>query len=238
MPSVNHHRGEIEMNLSRHMKGALFLAAVFAASSAVADDGDYRPFTYEVTITNVTKGQVFSPPVLVTHSSDVALFAVGETALDELALVAEAGDGGPLAALASSLPQVGEAQSTNAPIPPGASAVYTIGGAREFGVLSIVGMLVNTNDAFFAIDSQSLPRERRGSRSYYAAAYDAGSEGNNEDCAFVPGPACLGGSGNARSTGDAEGYVYIHNGVHGIADLAPAAYDWRNPVRVTIRRIR
>jgi hypothetical protein len=231
--------GEPKMNLSRKIKGAVALAAVLAASSAFADDGDYRPFTYEVTITNVTKGQVFSPPVLVTHSQDVALFAVGETALEELALVAEAGDGGPLAALASSLSQVGEAQATGAPIPPGASAVYTIGGTREFDVLSIVGMLVNTNDAFFALDSQALPKGRRGSRSYYAASYDAGSEGNNEDCAFIPGPACPGGSGNARSTGDAEGYVHIHNGVHGIADLAPAAYDWRNPVaKVTITRVR
>jgi hypothetical protein len=221
------------------MKGAVVLAAVLATSAAVADDGDYRPFTYEVTITNVTKGQVFSPPVLVTHSREVALFAVGETALEELALVAEAGDGGPLAALASGLSQVGEAQATSAPIPPGASSVYTISGAREFRVLSIVGMLVNTNDAFFAVDSKDLPKARHGSRTYYAAGYDAGSEGNNEDCAFVPGPACPSGSGNARSTGDAEGYVHIHNGVHGIADLAPDAYDWRNPVaKVTITRVR
>lgn len=227
------------MKLSKQLTGAVLLIAALATSSAFADDGDYRPFTYEVTITNVTKGQVFSPPVLVTHSRDVALFAAGETALEELALVAEAGDGGPLAALASSLPQVGEAQSTSAPIPPGATAVYTIGGARGFNVLSIVGMLVNTNDAFFALDSQALPRGRHGSRSYYAASYDAGSEGNNEDCAFIPGPACPGDSGNQRSTGDAEGFVHIHNGVHGIADLAPDAYDWRNPVaKVTIRRVR
>lgn len=227
------------MKRSRYMKGAVVLAAVLATSAAAADDGDYRPFTYEVTITNVTEGQVFSPPVLVTHSRDVALFGVGETAIEELALMAEAGDGGPLAELASGLRQVGEAQPTSAPIPPGASAVYTIGGAREFDVLSIVGMLVNTNDAFFAIDSQTLPRARRGSRTYYAAGYDAGSEGNNEDCAFVPGPACPDGSGNARSTGDAEGFVHIHNGVHGIADLAPDAYDWRNPVaKVTITRVR
>ena len=76
-------------------------------------------------------------------------------------------------------------------------------------------------------------------------AYDAGSEGNNEDCGFVPGPACPDGSGNDRDTADAEGYVHVHNGVHGVfeeeppPDLAPDAYDWRNPVaRIVTTRIR
>jgi hypothetical protein len=84
-----------------------------------------------------------------------------------------------------------------------------------------------------------LPEDRGDTVTYYVGAFDAGSEGNNEDCAFVPGPACPPDSGNARSTSDAEGYVHIHNGVHGIADLGPAAYDWRNPVaKITITRTR
>ncbi len=67
-----------------------------------------------------------------------------------------------------------------------------------------------------------------------SSAYDAGSEENNEDGAFIPGPpfGCCGG----RATDGAEGFVHIHSGVHGIADLAPEVYDWRNPtamIRVT-----
>ncbi len=216
----------------------LTAVALFAASTASADNYS-RDFVYEVTITNITKGQVFSPPVLVTHSRDVALFAVGEPALDELAIVAEDGAGAPLAELVSTLPEVAEAQSTSAPIPPGGSAVYQINSRRGFSVISVVSMMVNTNDALIAINSRSLPRWRGGSFTYNALGYDAGSEGNNEDCAFIPGPACPPGSGNLRSTEDAEGYVHIHNGVHGIADLGPAAYDWRNPVaRIEVRRIR
>ena len=110
---------------------------------------------------------------------------------------------------------------------------------RDEEVLSIVGMLVNSNDAFFALDSASLPGKRGESVTIYVGAFDAGSEGNNEHCGFVPGPACPAGSGNARSTADAEGFVHIHNGVHGIADLAASAYDWRNPVaKITITRTR
>ena len=100
-------------------------------------------------------------------------------------------------------------------------------------------MLVNTNDAMIAIDSRPLPKWRHSTRTYNALGYDAGSEGNNEDCRFIPGPACPAGSGNMRSTDDAEGFVHIHNGVHGIADLAADAYDWRNPVaKIHVKRVR
>jgi hypothetical protein len=32
--------------------------------------------------------------------------------------------------------------------------------------------------------------------------------------------------------------VHIHSGIHGIGDLRPEHFDWRNPVaRITIRRV-
>ncbi|MGB5831160.1 MAG: spondin domain-containing protein [Thiohalocapsa sp.] len=207
------------------------MMALLLMSAAHADNrrgGATKEYT--LTITNLTKGQVFSPPVLVTHSEDVALFTLGEPALAELATVAEDGAGQPLADLASTLPQVAETQATSAALPPGETAEYQISSKRGFGVLSVVGMLVNTNDAFFAIDSARLPRYRRTSVMYYALGYDAGSEENNEGCAYVPGPACRPESGNDRAIEKAEGFVHVHNGVHGIAGLGTAAYDWRNPV--------
>lgn len=222
---------------------AATLATAVMATSAWATGNGYgfytpRASTYEVTITNITKGQVFSPPVLVTHSPGIALFALGEPVLDELATVAEDGNGQPLVDLISPLPDVFDAQTTNQPIPPGGTVVYEVAATRHAGLLSVVSMLVNTNDAFLAIDSARLPRARHASRQLNAVAYDAGSEGNNEACAFVPGPACPMGSGNARSTGDAEGYVYVHNGIHDIGDLASETYDWRNPVaRISVKRI-
>ena len=88
--------------------------------------------TYEVTITNITKGQVFSPPVLVTHNRNIALFNVGEPALEELAVVAEDGAGQPLVDLVSGLSEVSDAQANSAPLMPGASAVYEISSQRGF----------------------------------------------------------------------------------------------------------
>ena len=66
--------------------------------------------------------------------------------------------------------------------------------------------------------------------------YDAGSEANTESCLSIPGPPC--GSAGFRDTADAEGFVHVHSGIHGIGDLAPQRYDWRNPgAYVTVRRI-
>jgi hypothetical protein len=234
-------------NRFRMFPSVLFgLACSLALIGTAIAGGDAHPRAkvYRVTITNVTKGQVFSPPVLATHRGSVSIFTLGNPASDELALVAEAGDGSDLVALLDSLPQVLQAKATTMPIPPGASLSYVIRGKGSFDRLSIVGMLVNTNDAFVAIDSMRLPHRRGHGRRSPALAYDAGSEGNNEECAFVPGPACPAGSGNARDIAGAEGFVHVHNGVHGIvdghpSDLEPSAYDWRNPVaHVTVKRIR
>ena len=70
-----------------------------------------------------------------------------------------------------------------------------------------------------------------------ALGYDAGTETNDELCATVPGPAC---GGEALSPADSgEGFVSIHNGIHGMGDLNAALLDWRNPVaKVTIHRVK
>jgi hypothetical protein len=95
-------------------------------------------------------------------------------------------------------------------------------------------MLVTTNDAFFALNGAEVPLVR--SFEYASPAYDAGSEANNESCAFIPGPPC--GKAGVRATEGAEGYVHIHAGIHGVGDLVPAERDWRNPVaKITLRRV-
>jgi hypothetical protein len=212
------------------------------ASSAVADN-DRRAAEYRVTVTNLTKGQVFSPPVLATHKSSVAIFAAGSPASEELVDVAENGMGGALADHLNSLPQVFEAIASTQPVHPAMDpfepVTFEISSRGRFDRFSMVSMLVNTNDAFLAIDAVMLPRGRASSLTYYAIAYDAGSENNNQECAFVPGPACAGDPGNERDSSGAEGFVYVHNGVHEIGDLSPTEYDWRNPVaKVVITRSR
>lgn len=209
----------------------VMLAAVTTASAR------HRSRVYRVTITNLTKNQPISPPVLATHRSSVAIFQAGDAAIPELVKVAEDGVNGDLATLLESLDEVSDVEAAAMPIGPGGSMEFEIAASRHFNRLSIVGMLVNTNDAFFGVSSVELPSRKWATVSWNAPAYDAGSEGNNEDCDFIPGPAC--GGGMMRDTAGAEGFVHIHNGVHGIADLDPSAYDWHNPVvRVTVRRVR
>jgi len=94
-------------------------------------------------------------------------------------------------------------------------------------------MLIITNDAFFAV--RGVPARSKDNVTMFARAYDAGSEANNEMCAFIPG--C--GGGGVRDTAGAEGFVYIHSGIHGIADLDPAEFDWHNPVAtITVQKVR
>jgi hypothetical protein len=57
-------------------------------------------------------------------------------------------------------------------------------------------------------------------------AYDAGSERNNEQMAFIPGPCC-----NHPFVRDPEGaLIRMHEGITGRGDLSPATYGWSGPV--------
>ena len=95
-------------------------------------------------------------------------------------------------------------------------------------------MLAQTNDAFYALNGSAGPR--RGAVTYYSVAWDSGSEANDEECQFVPGPPCI--NFFVHDPAPAEGFVHIHSGIHGGGDLVPAIHDWRNPVaKITIRRL-
>ena len=66
---------------------------------------------------------------------------------------------------------------------------------------------------------------------------DSGTEMNNEDCAYIPGPPCHLDEKNME-TEAGEGMITFHNGVHGSADLSPTDMDWRNGIAtVTIKRM-
>ena len=214
------------------------LAVLSAASYGIAAADDDRGRKFEVTVTNLTRGQIISPPVVATHTDKLdPLFMLGEPASDELAAVAEDAINGPLVTDLENDKNVKDVQiisNKGGPIMPGESASIVVDTGRKSRNVTVVGMLVTTNDAFFALNSVRGPK--RGSETYYSPAYDAGSEANNEDCDFIPGPPC--GNPGVHTEG-AEGYVHIHAGIHGIADLVPADHDWRNPVaKITIRRLK
>ncbi len=196
------------------------------------------PVQYEVKITNVTRGQIFSPPVVASHNADQpALFTLGSPASAELAGVAEDALNQPLIASLAASPFVRDVQvamGAGGPIVPGETATVVVSGTPGRDMVSLAGMLVITNDAFVGLNRVALPAS--GSVTVRAAAYDAGSEANTEDCAHIPGPPC--GNPMVRVPTGAEGFVHIHAGIHGIASLAPETYDWRDAVaQVTITRL-
>jgi hypothetical protein len=226
------------------MTRTLLGIALFGLSAAAAATG--RNALYEVTITNLTKGQTFTPQLVVTHSAAVQLFTPGEPASEELATLAEDGATGPLTALLEGAGDaVGDVQTIAGLLPPGGSATVRVEAGPRHRFLSAAGMLIPTNDTFFALDKERLPVS--GQVTYLVAAYDAGSEANDQDCANIPGPRCGGvGSSPGDNAGD-EGFVHIGNGFHELGDagagggevLGPQAYDWRNPVgMIEVRRIR
>lgn len=217
---------------------AALTALALTASHAVAD----HRATYEVTITNITQGQTFTPFLLATHKPSIALFEPGATASPELEVLAEGGATGPLAeTLAGAGNAVADIVSGDGLLLPGNSLTFEIQGDLGRAYLSLAAMLIPTNDTFVALDTARLPF--RGSVSYYARAYDAGTEENDQSCAHMPGPRC-GGEGHSPVPGPGdEGFVHIGNGFHELGDtdaggaevLGPATYDWRNPVaKVTI----
>lgn len=210
---------------------------------AVLIPEEIRGSTYEVTITNLTKGQVFSPPVIASHSPAVSFFIPGEPASPGLKELAEDGLTGPIIDRAASLPQVYQVAVGSGPIGPGESATIEITTYREYRVISALGMLVSTNDSFFAIESDAplgqfdwfkRSSDRAiNSDTFYASVWDAGTEYNSESCDHVPGPSC-GGSGSPDEPG--EGFVHIANGVQGNGDLSATQYDWNGPAaRITIK---
>jgi len=201
------------------------------SAPALASD---RGTSYEVTITNLTRGEIFTPVMVATHQRGIKLFELGQPASEELAAIAEGGDTGPQTAALVATGKVADIKTGSGVIPPGASATIVIKSGKRARFISVAAMLVPTNDAFFSLNGVRLPTDHH-VRNLYSPAYDAGSEPNDELCANIPGP-CGGEGGSPNVNG--EGYVHVHGGIHGIGDLSAADYDWRNPVaQIRIRRM-
>jgi hypothetical protein len=191
--------------------------------------------TYKVTVTNLTKGQVFNPTFVAAHSRRVSVFTPGEAASPELAALAEDADS---IGLANALEAKGATVEVAASIPPGGQGTVYIKARGKNKRISVLGMLVTTNDGFYALNGVKLDGD---SATYRVPAYDAGSEVNDEDCKYIPGPPC-----NTHAVGPREdGVVHIHNGIHGLAiadprenGVNPETHDWRNPVaQIRITRV-
>lgn len=216
------------------------LVALLIGVAAETPAQDRSVPTYEVTVTNVTRGQQFTPLLVVVHRGSSELFRLGEPAQPGLVTLAEEGNIAPLSELFEADPAVFDVATNGTLLDAGHSATLTVLGHDTRDRITLAAMLIPTNDAFVAVMDLNAPLRGR-LLATRAIAYDAGSEQNDELCDSIPGPFFdeCGGPGTGSMPGNGEGYVHVHAGIHGVADFAPADRDWRNPVaEVAIRRVR
>jgi len=212
---------------------AVFCAGTVFSSTVIADD---KRFFYEVTITNLTRGQSFTPILVSSHRKGVELFSLGSPVSDELAVLAESGNVVPLTTVLEANRRVVDTANSGGLLNPGESITVTVSASSGAKEISVAAMLIPTNDSFIALNGVKAPKGGK-TEVYYSPGYDAGSEPNDELCANIPGPVC-GGEGLSQNAGG-EGYVHISSGITGKADLTADTYDWRNPTaKIVIKRIR
>ena len=246
----------------KHRKSAsiailILVVALFVSASAVYAAGP-PVATYTVTITNLTTGQPFTPPVLATHRQSTNVFEVGDLASNGVQQVAENGAVPVLVDELNGNQHVYDVQVGAMPLVPAGvpgsgmgpvSDTYTITSANGAKYLSIVSMLICTNDGFAGLDSLRLPKNVGDSTTVLLNAYDAGTEINTEDFADIV-PPCQGligvtsddsGAGMSNPALAEGGVIHSHVGIQGGNDLLPlpgGIHGWTDPVgTVEISRV-
>ena len=162
-----------------------------AALLAMAASGAVNAVTLNVEITNLTHAQSLTPRLVIAHDSTYDAFEAGQDASTALAWLAEAGVIDD-AQNADSSGQNFEAELGPANTDNGTNTWHNFGGfvapskslSYPFNTmgkpyLSVLAMLIPTNDAFAGLDSILIPTEP-GTYTYTLHAYDAGTELNDE----------------------------------------------------------
>lgn len=229
--------GTGDLVLSRHSWRGPIARITIARVPAVA---------YDVTIENLSTGQPLSPGVLGSHDATVTLFEVGDYASEGIRLIAEAGN--PSVAADELLQHRGtfDVVTTTGPIhriggPGPSSQTVRIRAGGDARYLSLATMLICTNDGFTGGNALQLP-EGAEPVIYLAAAYDAGTELDNEltpylsDSCGAIGPVPFPPDGNDRIP--TMEVIEHHAGIHGMGDLIPELHGWTDPiVRITVVRV-
>jgi len=220
-------------------------AKLCAASLLCVSSLSSQAAQLDITITNLTHGIHFTPFIVAGHDTADQMFAVGESASAELQAIAEGGDISGMATLLNSAGAVVVENPAAGLLAPGGNTNFVID-TGELTQLSLVSMLLPTNDGFAGVDSWTIPDEP-GVYWINVSAYDAGTEANDEiiNGAGAPGelgiPVAPGMDGGANATGvttnESNQLIHIHRGNLGDDDLAGGKSDldnrvhrWLNPV--------
>jgi len=188
----------------------------------LVDDSNALPAPGSLTMSfrNTSDTQFMTPPVVILHNAPgtengIRWFEAGQPASAEVAGIAENGDNPPLVMAATGQISAGTVTAVGVafvdaeapgPVLPGEVATVTLDLEAPDQVLSVVSMVLCTNDGFSGIDSRALSADT--TETFFAPVYDAGSEVNVEMLNYWV-PPC-GGEGNLHD--DEGGAITIHPG--------------------------
>jgi Spondin_N len=224
--------------------------------------GREKANTYRVTIRNLTSGQPLSPPVVATHRGEDELFEVGELASVGVREIAENGNNAPILAFLDANPfgTISDFEASDVPLfpeetPGGAEppnppdfpdeVTLTLSADKHARNLSVVTMLVCTNDGFTGVNSLELPKKAGRSVTVRTNGYDAHTEVNDEDLAHIVPPCQLIGVSSGEPGMDVSnpalaegGVIEHHEGIDGtLDDLDTGIHGWTDPVaRIKVKR--
>ncbi len=235
----------------------LIISLLAAGSLGAGAAGASGARNLHIEISNLTNAVYFTPLLVAAHNSAADVFQAGTPASSSLQAMAEGGD---LSGLVSDLSAAGANIVENPAgglLAPGATTSTTLSIDRPNRRLSIVAMLLPTNDGFVGLDAITIPK-KKGTYTYNLNGYDAGTEANDEiinggGAPGVPGiPADPGGNSGTGASGvtsvEHNATVHVHRGtlgdsdlVGGPSDLDSSVHHWLNPVAkvvVTVQKRR
>lgn len=205
----------------------------------------------DITVTNLTQGIHYTPILIGAHDADTKLFNTGEMASSQLQAMAEGGDISGLSDMLTMANADMVANPAGGLLAPTMSTSTMLDTSDGNMYLSIVSMMLPTNDGFIGLNGWMIPSEP-GTYTIMLNAYDAGTEANDEivnggGAPGTPGiPVAPGGDGGMGAMGvtmeETNPYIHIHRGSLGDDDIAGGKSDldntvhrWLNPVaRVTV----
>jgi hypothetical protein len=232
--------------MKRFFAGSLMCFTLAATAQVFARD-------VQVDVANLSTGNYFTPLLIAAHPASHHLFDVGHAASPQLQAMAEGGDISGLIKDIVSAEGEYVANPAAGLLAPGqtTSVVLDIRGKNKNTThLSIVAMILPTNDGFIGLNAVEIPR-KEGTYTYYLSSYDAGTEANDEiinggGAPGVPGiPADPAGHSGINGTGsageDISSTVHAHPGilgdfdpVGGPSDLNANVHRWSNPIATVV----
>lgn len=189
----------------------------------LVEESTAAPGSITVTMTNTSQYQPMTPPVVVLHNAPDAdngmrLFYPGQPASDAIIAIAENGNNMPMVNQLGYLVEQGRASTfavgfadpaNPGPLLPGMTASVDLDLVSDDQVMSLVSMVVCTNDGFSAANGHTLSDDT--TETFMTPIFDAGSETNVLDLDYWV-PPC---GSDANMSDDENGAVMMHPGQSG-----------------------